>query len=74
MLDVLYYGIMWREVATLEIGRTDTASRTPQDNEQVPPTHLLQTSQAIKALRDGRMQEETRRMYDTYPVMMTTEG
>lgn len=74
MLDVLYYGMMWREMATLEIGRTDVGARPAQDNEQSPPTHLLQTSQAIKALRDQRMQDETRRLYDMYPVMMSTEG
>lgn len=72
-LDVLYYGVMWRLMSWKEVSRTDPASSPAQDNEEVPPTHNLQVAQQLKQLRDIRLSEEVTRMYDLYPVLMSTQ-
>jgi hypothetical protein len=72
-LDVLYYGVMWRLMSWKEIGRTDRAASPALDNEEVPPTHQLQVAQQLKQLRDQRLSEEITRMYDLYPVLMSTQ-
>jgi hypothetical protein len=74
LVDVLYYGVMWREMSTREIMRTDPAASAPLDAQEVPPTHLLQTAQALKEMRDQRLSEERTRMFDTWPLLMTTSG
>jgi hypothetical protein len=38
------------------------------ENERVPPTHNVQTSDALKKIRDQRMSEEVYRMYDAYGI------
>ena len=72
-LDVLYYGVMWRLMSWKEVGRTDRASNAALDSEEVPPTHQIQVAQQLKQLRDQRLSEEVTRMYDLYPVLMSTQ-
>lgn len=74
LLDVLIYGVMWRAMSTREVQRTSEAATVRGDSERVPPTHLTQTSDALKKIRDKRMVEELYRMHDTYPVLMTMGG
>ena len=74
LLDVLYYGVMWREMSSMEVGRTDPSANAPLDAAEVPPTHLMQAGAALKQIRDTRMSEERTRMHDTWPLLMTTAG
>jgi len=74
LIDVLVYGVMWRAMSTREVQRTSEAATARGDAERVPPTHLTQTSDALKKIRDKRMVEELYRMHDTYPVLMTMGG
>lgn len=72
LLDILYYGVMWREMSTREVGRTDPAASAPLDAAEVPPTHILQAATALKQMRDTRLAEERTRMYDRWPILMST--
>lgn len=70
-LDILLHGVMWRALVTREAGRTAESAVQRGDTERVPPTHLLQTAEAFKKVRDERLSDEIFRMYDRYPVLMT---
>lgn len=70
LLDALRFGVAWRMLAFREVNRTETVSRTESSvPERVPPTHLLQTTQALKAMRDTRLAEEETRIMARWPLL-----
>lgn len=72
VVDILIYGVMWRSMSTREVGRTDSAAVASSTAERVPPTHLIQAGEALRQIRDQRLQDEMMRMNDLYPVLMST--
>lgn len=70
MEDILVYGVQARALSTKEIPRTDpTARQTSGHREQAPPTHVLQTSAALWALRKERLGEEEARVHAQWPIL-----
>jgi len=67
MLDIPTYGAAWRMLSTREIKRTFTeAQGEPRFAEEVPPGHMSQTALSLKTIRDQRIAEEARRLYEAY--------
>lgn len=59
MLDIPPLGAAWRLMISQESQRTDTrAQGQSRDATEVPPTAALQTTQALKTMRDSRLAEE----------------
>jgi hypothetical protein len=63
MLDIPPLGAAWRLMAGREVMRTAVEGQgQPRNAAEVPPGHNIQTAQALKELRDARLNEEAMRL------------
>lgn len=74
LFDVLIYGVLWRSMSTMEVGRTNPAAAPSQDSAEVPPTHPAQTAAGLLTIRNQRLSEERTRIFDHWPILMTMMG
>lgn len=67
MLDIPPLGAAWRLMISQEVRRSDSAAQGQSRRaEEVPPQVALQSSQALKSMRDARIAEEQLTLLATY--------
>lgn len=69
--DILILGTMWRAMMAEEAARSDGVGLEAGRAEAVPPTYQTQTAEYFRVQRDKRIADETWRVHNRFPVLMT---
>jgi hypothetical protein len=69
--DILILGTMWRAMMAEEASRSDGVGVEAARLEGLPPTYQTQTAEYFRVQRDKRIADETWRVHNRFPILMT---